>query len=190
VISNADLQHVADIYHSGGIFAYPTESVFGLGCDPQNESAVNRLLKIKQRPVSKGLILIASRLEQLDRYIDITESQAQIILNNLQPPVSWLVKTSDHCPKWVTGKHHSLAIRITQHPVAQRLCDYINQPLVSTSANPATKIPARTAAEVTQYFGDAIDFIVPGETGGLVNPTEIRNLMTGEIIRSGQPTPE
>jgi len=186
VISETDLQHAARLFQSGGVFAYPTESVYGLGCDPQNESAVNRLLAMKQRPVSKGLILIASRLQQLDNYIDISQAQARIILDNLQPPVSWLVTPSSHCPKWITGQHETLAIRITQHPVAKDLCEYIKQPLVSTSANPAGQPPARTASEVKQYFESSIDFIVPGETGTLDKPTEIRNLMTGEIIRQGQ----
>lgn len=178
------LKQAASVCHQGGIIAYPTESVYGLGCDPLNHQAVDYLLKLKQRSVDKGLILIGSCLPQLLPFIDITQQQIDIIQQARQP-ITWLVKKSPLTPSWVSGKHHKQAIRISHHPIASALCDRIGHAIISTSANPGGKPPAKSRLMVQHYFGDRIDFVVPGDLGGLQKPTEIRDLETGAVIRAG-----
>ena len=176
------LKQAASICHQGGVIAYPTESVFGLGCDPLNRQAVYHILALKQRPVEKGLILIASHIEQLLPFIKINPQQIDKILQ--QPtPTSWLVTKTSLVPDWLSGKFDKLAIRVTRHPVARALCETTGHAIVSTSANPGGKPPAKTRLKVQQYFSDRIDFIVPGDVGVLRKPTEIRDLESNQVIR-------
>ena len=178
------LKQAASVCHQGGVFAYPTESVYGLGCDPLSREAVQYLLQLKNRPVEKGLILIAGELQPLTPFINISQQQIDSILQAKQP-TTWLVNKSALTPTWISGKHDKLAIRLTQHPLARDLCNSIGHAIVSTSANPAGKPPAKTQLMVQHYFGNAIDFIVPGDVGSLKKPTEIRDMNSGEVIRPG-----
>lgn len=184
MIPDFQLRRAAHYCNTGGVIAYPTESVFGLGCDPLNQIAVIKLLQLKQRPVEKGLILIASNLEQLQPFLS-TDQALDDLLKPQTIPTSWLVKPSTLTPSWITGSHAKLAVRITQHPVARALCNMTGYPLVSTSANPARLPPARNRLKLHQYFGDEIDYCVPGAVGGFNKPSQIKDLETGRIVRAG-----
>ena len=170
----------------GGIIAYPTEAVFGLGCDPDNEAALQRLLQLKQRPADKGLILVAASLEQLQPYLQLLAPE---VLQRLQAswpgPVTWLCPARESVSSLLRGEHSSLAVRVSAHPVVQQLCRRYGKPVVSTSANLSGAPPATTGEEVRQALGDAVDFIVPGEVGGAARPSEIRDALTNVIIRPG-----
>lgn len=176
------IRHAVSVYRQGGILAYPTEAVFGLGCDPLDAQAVARLLEIKQRPVHKGLILLASDLRQLLPFVRINDEQREKIL---QPdvPTTWLVKKSAQTPPWISGAHEKLAVRITLHPPAQQLCAALGSPIVSTSANPGGHPPARSRMLLHRYFAGRIDFELPGDVGSLHNPTRIIDIDSGQIIR-------
>ena len=167
----------------GGLIAYPTESCFGLGCDPRNRAAVKRLLRLKKRPQSKGLILIASELRQLRPYIaTLTPAQRQQIDATWPGPHTWLVPTSARCPVWLTGKHRSIAVRVTAHPPAARLCHALNMALVSTSANKSGGKPARTWRECQRLFGAKVR-VLPGRVGKRRKPSIIQDLASGRLIR-------
>jgi L-threonylcarbamoyladenylate synthase len=169
--------------HSGGIIAYPTESIFGLGCDPSNRTAVQRLLRIKRRPQRKGLILIASHASQLQPYIAPLDSTQLAQINKHRPkPHSWLVPRAKNCPKWVTGKHQTIAIRLTSHALSASLCRMSGMALVSTSANRSGGAPAKTARECYKLFGARVK-IIQGLVGGSRKPSTIQDLATGKIIR-------
>ena len=178
------LRRAAHYCNSGGVIAYPTESIFGLGCDPLDELAVIKLLQLKQRPVKKGLILIASNLEQLQPFLS-SDQALDKLLKPQRTPTSWLVKPSALTPNWITGEHPKLAIRITQHPVSRALCNILGYPLVSTSANPASLPPARNRLKLHQYFNGEIDYCVAGALGGQNKPSQIKDLETGQILRAG-----
>ena len=169
------------------VIAYPTEAVFGVGCDPDSESAVNRLLELKQRPVEKGLILIAANFGQLKPYIDdsmLTEAQRQAIFACWPGPVTFVFPAKATTPRWLTGCFDSLAVRVTNHPQVIALCEAFGKPLVSTSANLTGLPPCRTDDEVRHQFG--ADFpVVEGQTGGRLNPSEIRDALTGKLFRQG-----
>lgn len=169
----------------GGVIAYPTEAVWGLGCDPMNAGAVQRLLTLKQRPVEKGLILVAADLAQVQPWLDaLPPVRCEAVLATWPGPVTWLLPDPDQrIPAWVRGHHHSVALRVSAHPVVQALGLAFGGLLVSTSANPAGLPPARTALDVHRYFGESVDAMVLGETGGLDKPTAIRDALTGETLR-------
>lgn len=171
----------------GNVIAYPTEAVFGLGCDPECEQAVHHILALKNRPIEKGLILIAANFEQFSPYIDLTKItlvQQQLMLNSWPGPVTWIVPKNNNTPYFLTGQFDSIAIRVTDHPIVQKLCQLFDKPIISTSANISGQAPARTMAEVETQFGQKLP-ILQGEIGKRINPSEIRDIETGLIIRQG-----
>ncbi|MGC8119663.1 L-threonylcarbamoyladenylate synthase [Marinobacter sp. VGCF2001] len=170
---------------AGGVIAYPTEAVWGLGCDPWNEQAVNDILELKQRPVEKGVILVASSVEQVRFLLDPLPADLQHAATRHWPgPVTCLLPDVKHqIPEWVRGKHSSIAVRVSDHPIVRALCDAAGMPLVSTSCNPAGRQPARAIWQVRRYFADRIDHIVPGALGGNRKPSRIIDIVTGQQFR-------
>ncbi len=168
----------------GGVVAYPTEAVWGLGCEPLNRHAVDQLLGLKKRQGGKGFILIAAEFEQVAPFIaPVPKAKLKPALDSWPGPHTWLMPAADWVPRYLTGGRATLAVRVTAHPVASALCRAYGGPIVSTSANISGRPPARTALQVRQMFGSDLDYILPGETGGLVKPTPIRDLMTGKLVR-------
>jgi len=172
---------------AGEIIAYPTEAVYGLGCDPMNEAAVRRLLALKGRPAEAGLILISDVFDHFRRFIQpLTESQEKRVMSTWPGPVTWLFPKNDNAPGWLTGKHATIALRISAHPVCRALCAAFDGAIVSTSANPRQGEPARNIAQIEGYFGTALAGIVAGELGGARSPSEIRDVASGRVLREGR----
>ncbi len=137
-LPSGSIAQAVEILKKEEVIAYPTEAVFGVGCDPDSEVAVNRLLALKQRPVEKGLILIAANYEQLKPYIDdsmLTPAQRETIFSAWPGPVTFVFPAQPTTPRWLTGRFDSLAVRVTDHPLVVELCRAFGKPLVSTSAN-------------------------------------------------------
>lgn len=171
---------------AGGVIAYPTEAVYGLGCDPANESAVRKLLAMKGRHESAGLVLIASRFSQLERWIaPIDEALIDKAMETWPGPVTWLFPRAAGVPDYVAGKHDTIALRITAHEPSRALCEAFGSALISTSANHTSAEPARSAGEASEYFGSELAGILAGELGKGAKPSEIRDLVSGKIIRQG-----
>lgn len=170
-------------FRGGGLIAYPTESCFGLGCDPRNPRAVRELLRLKARPQSKGLILIAAAARQLRGYIaPLDETQRGKIAPTWPGPNTWLIPAGRKAGRWLRGRHASLAVRVTAHPGAAALCRVLDSALVSTSANLAGHKPLKTAAACRKAFGEQV-LVVPGRIGGSRKPSTIRDLASGRVIR-------
>lgn len=170
----------------GGIIAYPTEAVYGLGCDPNDAAAVLRLLDLKQRSWKKGLILIASHRHQLDPWLEPIGLSMEQELEKCWPgPVTWLLPARPEVPVWLRGEHTTLAVRVTAHPQAAALCDVFGGAIVSTSANLAGHRAARSALQLQREMGEQIDYILHGEVGDQLKPTEIRDAATGRVVRAG-----
>ena len=170
---------------TGGVIAYPTESVFGLGCDPDNSDAVQRVLELKQRPVEKGLILVAASFEQLEPYLKpLAQDIQQRVFDSWPGPYTWLWPVKEGIASLLHGRHSTLAVRVSDHPVVRALCSAWGKAIVSTSANPADQPPARTVAEVRGYFNDKLDYIIDAELGDAAQPTEIRDVITNKLVRS------
>jgi L-threonylcarbamoyladenylate synthase len=178
------LKRAAQAVHDGGVIAYPTEAIYGLGCDPLNSQAVLRLLALKQRPMEKGLILIADHQAKLAPYMaPLTQAQQDKLDATWPGPVTWLVPARPETPRWLRGQYDTIAVRVTGHPLAAALCQQLSHALVSTSANPTGKRPARSTLKIRQYFGDQLDCILSGPLGDQATPTEICDLTSGRIIR-------
>lgn len=172
--------------HAGGLVAYPTEAVYGLGCDPLNPDAVERLLQLKQRPWQKGLILIAASIEQLSFFIQPIAAEYQSKLDFSWPgPYTWLIPASDNCPGWIRGTHHTVAVRVSAHPLVQELCNTFGGAIVSTSANYAGKPPAMSPLSVLRDLGGDVDYCLHGKLGGAERPTVIRDLVSDQTVRLG-----
>jgi len=170
------------ILQQGGVIAYPTEAVFGLGCDPRNETAVMRLLCLKQRSIDKGLILIAADFSQVANFLLPLNKQQQYYTD--PSDTTWIFPAKDSAPQWITGQFNSIAVRITQHPPVQQLCQSFGSALISTSANLSGQPPAKTSQNVIQQFAQSLDGILDQQVGSLLKPTEIRDSVNGNIIRS------
>ncbi len=176
----------AQLLRDGQVIAYPTEAVYGLGCDPANESAVRKLLKLKDRHESAGLVLIASDYSQLRPWVaDVDESLVNKAMQTWPGPVTWLFPRAVEVPDYVAGNHKTIAVRITAHEPSRLLCQASGSALISTSANHSAARPARSAEEVDTYFGHDIAGILAGPLGGSEKPSEIRDLVSENIIRQG-----
>lgn len=170
------------------VVAYPTEAVFGLGCNPNSEQGVRSLLKLKNRPEHKGLILIAHRPELLLPYLDqsqLSEQEWQRFLQvSDQQAITWIMPAHPNVPCYLRGQFESIAVRLCTLPAVAQLCEAVGFPLTSTSANLTGQSPCRTAAEVIAQFGE--DFpVLDQPTGGRTNPSEIRDIFSQQILRQG-----
>jgi L-threonylcarbamoyladenylate synthase len=183
-LSHAQLNQAVTALKQGGILAYPTEAVWGLGCDPFNQQAVLKLLALKQRPMDKGLILIAANVEQVEPYLQLLSPlERQQVVDSWPSPTTWVVPVSPDFPQWVRGEHLSVAIRVSAHPPVQALCSAFGGAIISTSANITGQPTALTAEQIVTIFADGIDYILPASLGGQKNPSQIRDARTGAVLR-------
>ncbi|MCG8394867.1 MAG: threonylcarbamoyl-AMP synthase [Pseudomonadales bacterium] len=181
---NQHLVSAAQIIQAGGVVAYPTESVYGLGCDPFNEEAVMRLLAIKQRPVDKGMILIGADLVQLAPWLELRGDQYQQLEQQWPAPLTYLVEAKATVPSWVRGRHAKVAVRVPDHPLARALCRRVGHPIISTSANLSGRPSARNRFQVARQLGDQLDFIVSGVCDRASKPSTIIDLESGRTLRA------
>lgn len=186
------LARAVGILHAGGVIAYPTEAVYGIGCDPWCEAALARIAAIKRRPLAKGFILIGAECGHFRPFVrpdwmDWVERRLGGEPRPSDPPVTWLVPARAEVPAGVTGGRSgsgvSVAVRVTAHPVAAELCRGFGGAIVSTSANTAAAEPARSALDVRLRLGRQLDLVVPGPTGGHLRPSAIRDARTGRTLR-------
>ncbi|GAB3346743.1 L-threonylcarbamoyladenylate synthase [Lysobacter tyrosinilyticus] len=176
----------ARVLREGGVVAYPTEAVWGLGCDPLQEAAVQRLLAIKERDVAKGLILIAAQRAQLDGLLDwdaLAGERRALVEASWPGPNTWIVPATARVPRWITGAHAGVAVRVSAHPIVAALCTTFGGPLVSTSANRAGEPPAYDRGQLDPLLLAQLDGVCEGETGGQAAPTAIRDAATGAVLR-------
>jgi L-threonylcarbamoyladenylate synthase len=184
MIITSDPFIITDILNKGGIIAYPTEAVWGLGCDPKNQTAVIKLLDIKSRPMCKGMILVAGDDTHLAPWLKHLAQPLQAkLLASYESPTSWIVVDQGISPNWVRGDHQSVALRLSQHAGVQTLCQAFKGCIVSTSANPAGLAPALSMDQVLAYFDDKIDAIFDSPLGQATQPSQIKNLIDDQLIR-------
>jgi len=179
------LEKAARILQQGGVVAYPTEGVFGLGCLPDDREAANRIFAIKRRDPAMGLILIASDPVQFEPYASLPAEHRDLYSSNDQP-VTWVLPAKSSTPAWIRGRHPGVAVRICSHPVAAALCEVLGSALVSTSANLSGQPPPRNSVVLRRRFGALVDYIVPGECGPARGPSEIRDFASGRILRPAE----
>ena len=185
--SSVLIRQAARAIWNGGIVAYPTEGVYGLGCLPGDAAAVERLLQLKSRSAAAGLIVIAADLEQLEDWIQPDRMEARRLRGKPKQAITWIVSARPDTPSWLTGGRETLAVRVTAHPAAAALCRAADTALVSTSANVSGRPPALTALGVRRRFGKALDCVVAGAVGpDRGSATEIRRAKNNALIRPGR----
>jgi L-threonylcarbamoyladenylate synthase len=180
-----DAELIIQVLQEGELIAYPTEAVYGIGCDPDNEVAVLKLLALKKRPVVKGLILVAKTYSQLLPYVDdakIPMHKRTEIFSSWPGPVTWLLPAARQTPKWITGDSDLIAVRVSQHLVISQLCELFGKPLISTSANVSGMIPAINSEQLYQQFDKTL-LLVDGALGEANKPSQIRHGISGQTIR-------
>jgi L-threonylcarbamoyladenylate synthase len=179
------LRRAARIVRGGGVIAYPTEAVYGLGCLPHARAAVARVLAIKRRSWRKGLILIGGSLAQLERYVELPpEPQRSEVLGSWPGPYTWVLDARPDTPRWITGGRASVAVRVTAHPLARELCLAVGEALVSTSANVSRRPPHRRLLTLRRDLGSRLDYVLAGALGGQAQPTVIRDGRSGRVLRT------
>ena len=183
------VEHAAELLRHGQVLAYPTEAVWGLGCDPMNQQAFQNILSLKQRPIEKGVILLASDVEQVEALLAPLDKarQQQIIASwqnrqSHERGLTWLLPNQGLIPEWITGQHPRVAVRVTNHPLCQQLCRAFGNFIVSTSANPAGLAPAQSLQQAENYFGESLNYLA-GALGESPLPSRIIDAVTAEIIR-------
>lgn len=173
---NTQLQQAITSLKTGGVIAYPTEGVWGLGCLWTDEGAIKEILRLKQRPLEKGMIILCSQLSDIEEHLlPLTFEQTQQIQQDSPHPITWILPCKISVSESVRGQHESIAVRFSKHPQVRALCEKVG-PIISTSANPSGQEAAMTTEEVQNYFHDQLSFILPGELGGFSKPSEIRTL--------------
>ena len=183
-MNKPDLSKAVIALQSGGVIAYPTEAVFGLGCDPLDQQALARIIDIKSRDAHKGFILIARSLDQLIPYLAPVQAEWQTRFDAVWPgPVTMVVPCASGTSELLSGGRKTLAVRVSAHPLVQELCAQFDGPIVSTSANRSGQAPCRDTARTVQLFGSVVDVVVDGVVGTLAAPTQIIDVCTGDRLR-------
>lgn len=177
------LHTAARVIRSGGVIAYPTEGVYGLGCDPLNGSAVDRILAIKRRDPGAGLILLGASGEQLDPFVSVTAEERARMNEHWPGPVTFLAPASEAVPARIRGRHATVAVRVSEHPLARRLAELAGTPLVSTSANRSGRPAAVNVFQLRRQLGAELDFVVNGACLRPGKASTIIDLASGKTLR-------
>lgn len=178
----SQVDEARELLNNGRVIAYPTEAVYGLGCSPYNLHAVEKILALKQRAKSKGLILLIADWAQLTSLIaPVSDRLLDSVRATWPGPVTWVFPKSSSVSDWISGEHDGIAIRMSAHPIAHQLC--VNEPVVSTSANITGLSPAKNIPELELQFPQGIDAVLAGELGGLSRPSAIYDVLTGARLR-------
>lgn len=181
-LTSTDIKQAIAVIQGGGVIAYPTEAVYGLGCAADNQAAVQRIQTLKQRQPDKGMITLIENLMQVSDWLDADYQHLWNQATSSWPaPITWLFPCSSQAPEWLTGVSTTIALRCPDHLSAQSLC--AQNPIVSTSANLSGQPPARTASQVAEYFDGEIDLILQGHCGQQTQPSQIIDLISGKILR-------
>ena len=180
---SSEVERAVHFLQKGGVVAHATEGVWGLACDPWNETAVNRILSIKRRSSDQGFIVIGTNVSSFKAELDaLAPEKRQQVVASWPGHVTWILP-SNRFPDWVTGKRTSVAARVPDHKQSRKLVMCYGKPLISTSANVSGSQPALTMEEVCQQFGEMVDFVLPGEIGNVVGPSRIRSAIDDAIVR-------
>lgn len=177
------ISQAVEIIRQGGVIVYSTDTVLGLGCDPNNQIAVEKILWLKHRSVDKGLILLVTSFNEMEKFSEALPTSQHEKINSAKEsePTTWLLPANNRSPPWITGKQSSIAIRITRHSIAKKLCSAVGA-IVSTSANISKYPTIQNEQQIRSWFGSHIDYVILGPPG-TGQPSEIRDVVTGKVVR-------
>lgn len=185
-LNQVQIDKAAQVLINDGLLAFPTETVYGLGCISTSEKAFNKLVKIKKRAPEKPFTLMCSSLDQLSNYIDLSEKDKKIISKFMPGPLTLILKAKKGVPHYIDLGTGFIGFRIPQNEYALKLIDKVNVPLLVPSANVSTLPPALNDIDVYDYFPLGVDAIVKGECGSGVPSTVVKfNEKEFKIYREG-----
>ena len=176
----SSLGSVLEHLKSGKTIAYPTEGVWGLGCDPRNPNAIENLLSLKARSPEKGLILIASKFEHFLEFSHV-EDHKNKLLSKWPGPHTWLVPSKEKLSPLIKGNNDKVALRLSNHQTVCNLCDAFGDAIVSTSANKEGRPTLSGPKEILECFPEVK--VLNGKLGGLEKPSTIQDVVTDIILR-------
>lgn len=198
-----DIEAAAAFLKSGGVLAYPSESVWGLGCDAYHQQAIERIFALKARPEYKGMIVLTDGVEKLSPLLaELPQAVQEMLMTDMRhrhdafdvrtanQAQTWLVPvaTSVGLPCVLTGGFDTLAVRVTHHPVLMQVCQALSDAdnpfgfLVSTSCNPSGQPSATTLSEAMSYFGHQVGYL-DAQSLGFDKPSQIIDIKTGDVLR-------
>lgn len=152
-----------EVFRTGGVIAYPTETFYGLGIDPFNIEAVKRLFLLKGRPAKSPISLIIKDRLMLTELVQGVPPVAERLIKKFWPgPLTIILRAKAGLPAELLANTGKVGVRISSNPVAQRLVEELNSPITATSANPSGKEPPRSSSEVIEYFNGSIDMLIDG----------------------------
>jgi L-threonylcarbamoyladenylate synthase len=171
----------------GGLIAYPTDTLYGLGVDPRRHDAVARLLQIKGRAAGAAIPLIAASISQVDLVGDLTAIGRRIAAHFWPGPLTLVIRVTAPIDPAIHQSLETVAIRVPADPVARALANGLGFPLTSTSANLSGQPPAATAAAVRAAFGEDLDMLVDGGPSVGGPPSTIVDVVSGHprLLRAG-----
>ena len=180
---NTSLAHAVDVLNRGGVVCHACEGVWGLACDPFDESAVSRILEIKNRPIDKGLIVIGGDAAAFQPELSAVDSKQYETIRASWPGHTTWILPNKRFPRWITGEFDTVAARVPGHAQSRDLASKFGGPLVSTSANRSGQQELTTLTAVEQQFRTEVDYILEGSVGDASGPSKIFDARTGEKLR-------
>ena len=181
-IKYQQLNKIKQHLKNGGVIAYATESCYGLGCDPFNYQAIAKIIKIKKRSKTKGLIIISGRRDYLTRVTNHIDLFSPDFMQYWPGSYSIILPTSKNLPVNLTGIHKKIAVRVTQHKQVIQLSNFLHMPLVSTSANLSGMKSIKTYKECVRKFGSKV-MVIDGYTNFAKKPSTIIDWESRRILR-------
>lgn len=180
MIPHKSASQAVDVLKQGGLIIYPTEGIYGIGCDALNEKSVQNVFNVKYRNNEKSFIVLCSEVVHISKLI--SDDYVQDKKLSEKEFITWIVPISKNCPQWLT-KNNKIAIRLTDHPVIKELCTGIDGPIISTSANISGKKYINNIDIISELFTDEVECIVEGNLGGEAKSSSIIDIATGHILR-------
>lgn len=183
----AEAREAARCIRCGGVIVYPTETVYGIGCDPWNRAAVERVLAMKRRPRTAMLLLADSRRMVEDRF-GMLDPLSALLADAFWPgPLTLVIKSSVECPDYLIGPTGGVAVRVTAHPLCTEIIREFGGPIVSTSANLSGEPPVAAFKDACELFGGEADMILESREPATGTPSTIVDTMSGTVrcLREG-----
>lgn len=186
---DSGIVRTAERIRSGGVVVYPTETVYGLGADPFNPIPFERIFSVKSRETEKGLILLIRGRQDLDALVADIPRAAEVLMDAFWPgPLTLVFPASPSLPDHLLGSTSTIALRVSDAPIASALLRHVGGPLTSTSANLSGKSPARSAQEALDTLGGDVDLILDGGTSPDSHPSTLVDVSVPQpaILRPGR----
>lgn len=155
-----EIQKALKILKSGGVILYPTDTVWGLGCDALNVRAINKVYRIKQRSVSKSLIVLLDNFENLNKYVAQVPDIVEDLIGSIEKPVTVIYDYARNLPKNLISSEGTVAIRIVKDEFCRRLIKELGHPLISSSANISGEETPLVFSQISQRIIDQVDYVV------------------------------